>query len=384
MNCDYFEQGKCRSCTHIQLSLAEQVANKQQRLVELMSRFKVSRYDPPIYGDERGFRNKAKMVVLGSAHQPKLGILSRQGEPISLVDCALYPSDMQALLLRLQLFVQQAGIPPYRIDRSKGELKFILLTRSQQTGEFLLRFVLRSTQAMARIQRELPNLLTEFTTIKVVSVNIQPVHMAVLEGEEEHFLTEQTALPERFNDVPLYIRPKSFFQTNPYVAARLYQTAHDWVTELNPSIIWDLFCGVGGFGLHCATAETQLVGIEIEAEAIACAQRSAQELGLKNVSFRALASDDFASQTAADEKPELIIVNPPRRGLGTALCQSLSSFAPQTILYSSCNVATLIGDLEHLPHYKIIQVQLFDMFAHSDHFEVLVMLQYQPLHEQAS
>ncbi len=348
---------------------------KSQVLQDLLVDLPVEQWLDPVFGPELGFRNKAKMVALGAAHQPILGLVSPSGEPVSLCDCALYPADMQQLLHRLEKFVQQAGIPPYRVDKAKGELKFILLTRSQVRGEYMLRFVLRSTNAIERIERELPQLLAEFPQIKVVSVNLQPVHMAILEGEEEHFLTKATRLEERFNDVPLYIRPKSFFQTHPEVAQKLYLTAKQWTAELAPNSIWDLFCGVGGFGLHCANKETMLTGIEIEAEAIACAKMSAVAMGLEHIQFTALDSTEFAAGSEASDKPDLIIVNPPRRGIGESLCQSLSAFAPKAIIYSSCNPKTLAKDLHAISGYNITKVQLFDMFPHTDHFEVLVLLQ---------
>lgn len=113
--------------------------------------------------------------------------------------------------------------------------------------------------------------------------------------ETEIYLTEQQALAERFNDVPLWIRPQSFFQTNPAVASQLYATARDWVRQLPVKHMWDLFCGVGGFGLHCATPDMQLTGIEIASEAIACAKQSAAELGLTRLQFQALDSTQFAT-----------------------------------------------------------------------------------------
>ncbi|KIO36582.1 23S rRNA (uracil(747)-C(5))-methyltransferase RlmC [Shewanella sp. cp20] len=375
MKCAYFDANQCLSCRHIETPLNEQVAAKTATLEALLKDLPVAQWLPPVVGPESGFRNKAKMVVLGAAHEPILGLVSPSGEAVSLCDCSLYPQDMQQLLHRLERFVRQAGIPPYRVDKAKGELKFILLTRSQVRGEYMLRFVMRSQQAIPRIERELPALLAEHPEIKVVSVNLQPVHMAILEGEEEIFLTEATRLEEEFNQVPLYIRPKSFFQTHPEVAAKLYQSAREWTRELAPKSIWDLFCGVGGFGLHCASKEVALTGIEIEAEAIACAKMSAETLGLTNVRFTALDSTSFASDSRGEDKPDLIIVNPPRRGIGEALCHSLSEFAPKAILYSSCNPKTLAKDLHVISGYRVTKVQLFDMFPHTDHFEVLVMLQ---------
>ncbi|MCG9697642.1 23S rRNA (uracil(747)-C(5))-methyltransferase RlmC [Shewanella sp. Isolate11] len=375
MKCAYFDAKQCLSCRHIQTPLEQQLAQKSQVLKELLQGLNVEQWLAPVFGPENGFRNKAKMVVLGAAHQPILGLVSPAGEAVSLCDCALYPEDMQRLLYRLEKFVQQAGIPPYRVDKAKGELKFILLTRSQVRGEYMLRFVLRSTNAIERIERELPQLLQQFPQIKVVSVNLQPVHMAILEGEQEIFLTQATRLEERFNDVPLYIRPKSFFQTHPEVAEKLYQTAREWTTQLAPKAIWDLFCGVGGFGLHCASKDIALTGIEIEAEAIACAKMSAEAMGLDRVEFTALDSTEFASGRDANNKPDVIIVNPPRRGIGESLCTSLSEFAPKAILYSSCNPKTLAKDLRCISGYQVSKVQLFDMFPHTDHFEVLVLLE---------
>lgn len=196
--------------------------------------------------------------------------------------------------------------------------------------------------------------------------------MAIMEGETEIYLTDQQALAERFNDVPLWIRPQSFFQTNPTVASRLYATARDWVGQLPVRHMWDLFCGVGGFGLHCATPQMQLTGIEIAPEAIACAKKSAAELGLTRLHFQALDSTQFA--TAQGETPDLVLVNPPRRGIGKPLYDYLAQMAPRFIIYSSCNAQTMAQDIRHLPNYRIQRVQLFDMFPHTAHYEVLALL----------
>ena len=201
-------------------------------------------------------------------------------------------------------------------------------------------------------------------------MGIQPT--AAENSSYTYDLTEQQALAERFNDVPLWIRPQSFFQTNPAVASQLYATARDWVRQLPVNHMWDLFCGVGGFGLHCATPEMQLTGIEIAPEAIACAKQSAAELALTRLQFQALDSTQFA--TAQGEVPELVLVNPPRRGIGKPLCDYLSTMAPHFIIYSSCNAQTMAKDIRELPGYRIERVQLFDMFPHTAHYEVLTLL----------
>ena len=372
MQCALYDAHRCRSCQWIEQPIAEQLAAKKADLQTLLADFSVNAWCAPVSGPEQGFRNKAKMVVSGSVERPLLGMLHRDGTPEDLTDCPLYPDAFAPVFAALKPFIARAGLTPYNVARKRGELKYLLLTESQLDGGMMLRFVLRSQAKLDQLRAALPWLQAQLPQLKVITANIQPVHMAIMEGEQEIFFTEQQALAESFNDVPLWIRPQSFFQTNPTVASALYATARDWVRALPVNHMWDLFCGVGGFGLHCATPEMTLTGIEIAPEAIACAKQSAAALGLEKLHFQALDSTQFA--TAQADIPQLVLVNPPRRGIGKALCDYLSEMAPEFIIYSSCNAQTMAKDFAHLAGYRVEKVQLFDMFPHTAHYEVLTLL----------
>ncbi|EKY3243700.1 23S rRNA (uracil(747)-C(5))-methyltransferase RlmC [Cronobacter dublinensis] len=372
MHCALYDAGRCRSCQWIEQPLDTQLAAKMSELRALLAELPVGDWCAPVSGPEQAFRNKAKMVVSGSVEKPLLGMLHRDGTPVDLTECPLYPASFYAVFAALKPFIARAGLTPYNVARKRGELKYLLLTESTLDGGLMLRFVLRSTTKLEALRAALPALLAQLPQLRVVTANIQPVHMAIMEGDEEIWLTAQQALAENFNSVPLWIRPQSFFQTNPTVASALYAAARDWVRALPVNHMWDLFCGVGGFGLHCATPEMTLTGIEIAPEAIASASASAQQLGLRNVHFQALDSTDFA--TGQQAVPDLVLVNPPRRGIGEALCDYLSRMAPQYIIYSSCNARTMAKDIRQLPGYRIARVQLFDMFPHTAHYEVLTLL----------
>ena len=372
MQCALYDAHRCRSCQWIEQPIAEQLTAKMADLQSLLADFSVNAWCAPVSGPEQGFRNKAKMVVSGSVERPLLGMLHRDGTPEDLTDCPLYPDAFAPVFAALKPFIARAGLTPYNVARKRGELKYLLLTESQLDGGMMLRFVLRSEAKLAQLRAALPWLQAQLPQLKVITANIQPVHMAIMEGEQEIFFTEQQALAESFNDVPLWIRPQSFFQTNPTVASALYATARDWVRALPVNHMWDLFCGVGGFGLHCATPEMTLTGIEIAPEAIACAKQSAAALGLEKLHFQALDSTQFA--TAQADIPQLVLVNPPRRGIGKALCDYLSEMAPEFIIYSSCNAQTMAKDFAHLTGYRVEKVQLFDMFPHTAHYEVLTLL----------
>lgn len=375
MHCALYDANRCRSCQWLEKPYIQQLTDKQSWLEQLLADQPVAQWLPPITSPQQAFRNKAKMVVSGSVERPVFGMVQRDGEAVDLCDCPLYPASFQPVFAALRPFIARAGLTPYNVARKRGELKYLLLTGSSQGG-MMLRFVLRSTTKLAQLRAALPELQQQLPQLTVISANIQPVHMAILEGEQEIALTPAQSLAENFNGVPLWIRPQSFFQTNPQVASMLYATARQWVQQLPVTSMWDLFCGVGGFGLHCATPEMTLTGIEISAEAIKCAQRSAQMMGLEKVQFAALDSTEFA--TGRDSVPQLVLVNPPRRGIGAELCDYLSQMAPDYLLYSSCNPQTLAEDVARLNDYQISKVQLFDMFPHTAHFEVLALLIRQP------
>jgi 23S rRNA (uracil747-C5)-methyltransferase len=332
----------------------------------------------PIANEEQGFRTKAKMVVSGSKDQPVLGILTDR-IAVDLSACPLYPPSFAPAFALIKSFIQRAALTPYQVEQKQGELKFVLLSQSQHSARFMLRFVLRSKNCLASIQKHLPWLQQQWPELEVCSVNVQPVHMAVLEGPEEILLTAQDVLREELNDIPLYLTPQSFFQTNTAVAAALYATAKDWAEAIPGKRLWDLFCGIGGFGLHLARDNKwDLTGIEIAPKAIASATRSAAELALTGVTFQALDAAAFAKASTC--APDLLVVNPPRRGLGAALCQSVLALQPAWLMYSSCNPQSLASDLAMLSQdYQLSKVQLFDMFPHTEHAEVLTLLQRRPL-----
>ncbi|MBG3129502.1 23S rRNA (uracil(747)-C(5))-methyltransferase RlmC [Proteus mirabilis] len=372
MQCARFSAGECHSCEWLSLAYPEQIKKKQNSLLALLPEDYAFDKLAPVESQQAQFRNKAKMVVSGSVERPVLGLKTKGGVAVDLCECPLYPVSFAPVFPVLKTFIAKAGLVPYDIERRRGELKFILLTESRSNSTMMLRFVLRSEKKLEQLRKALPWLQTQLPQLAVISVNIQPVHMAILEGEQEIILTEKTFLDESFNQIPLHIRPRGFFQTNPAVASSLYATAGRWVRELNITHLWDMFCGSGGFGLHCADKSTQLTGIEISPEAIECARLSAQELGLEHVEFQALDSTGYA--LAKESVPELVLVNPPRRGIGEVLCGYLNKMKPRFILYSSCNAQTMAKDIQQLSHYQIDRVQLFDMFPHTSHYEVLTLL----------
>jgi len=225
---------------------------------------------------------------------------------------------------------------------------------------------------VARIRKHLPALLDALPALRVASVNLLPDHKAVLEGEREILLTPQETLRMRVNDIDLHLRPQSFFQTNTDVAAALYRQATSWIGSVGPTSVWDLYCGVGGFALHVAGGDRDVVGIETSVEAVASARLSAADLRLDRVRFEA---DDATAFAVTHEAPELVVVNPPRRGIGAQLAACLEASSATHVVYSSCNAESLARDLAAMPSLLPVRGQLLDMFPQTTHYEVLTLLE---------
>ena len=401
MQCPHYDAGRCHSCTLLEIDYPTQVLDKERHVATLLEPVSTRptsartgptagaglTWLPAVSSRESGFRNKAKMVVSGTVAEPVLGILDRGGHGVDLTDCGLYPPALQASFAPLAAFVTRAALEPYQVAgrgrraQQRGELKYLLVTLSPD-GELMVRFVLRSQEAIARIRKHLDWLRAELPALAVASANIQPAHAAVLEGDLEIPLTERTTLPMRIDDISLDLRPQSFFQTNTAVATELYRQARTWVDEVGPSTLWDLYCGVGGFALHCAAAGRAVTGIEISAEAIAAASGTADRLRagdgadrFRDVTFAAGDATAFAAGPGTSELPEMVIVNPPRRGIGTDLAQWLEASGIEHVLYSSCNAVTLARDLAAMPSLRPVRGRLLDMFPQTSHYEVLVLLE---------
>lgn len=370
LDCRHFAAGTCTSCRWLTVPSADQLTRKQAHAHDLLP-VPEQGWEAAAPSAVAGFRNKAKMAVGGTVEAPTLGLVALDGSATDLRDCQLHDPALTAALPVLADFIGTARLAPYRLDTRAGELKHLVVTLSP-TGDLLVRFVLRSREPETRVRKHLPALLEALPNARVVSLNIQPEHKAVLEGELEIVLTQESllAMPLELSDgrtLALGLRPQGFFQTNTAMARELYSTAARWTGDLTFTRAWDLYSGVGGFACALAAPGRSVIGVETSAEAVAAGNAMAPE----GVEFVAADAGTFARE--ATEYPDLVVVNPPRRGIGD-LAEVLEASGVPTVLYSSCNVATLAGDLARMGSYAVVRGRVLDMFAHTPHHEVMVLL----------
>lgn len=428
LECHYYDQGRCRSCTLIETPQDEQLAAKQARAEEALAPFMNGEWLEPGASGRETFRNKVKLVVTGTAARPKLGILGPDGGQ-DLRDCPLPTPGIQLATPALAQFVSECGFHPYDPVSDRGVLKYVIVTESP-SGELMVRFVARRRGVQGMLFKKLARLRELLPAARVVSLNVQPERKAVIEGEEEIVISDESALPMRLEvaggELTLNLRPKSFFQTNTEAAQVLYSRAVEWVAGAGadvdtgadgekdaagdreagrPATVWDLYCGVGGFALALASAGMNVVGVEAEEQAVEAARESAEELagtagggadaaacGRADVSFgkqsdpttgvqargrgeaRFVVTDATAWAGEQGERPDVVVVNPPRRGIGPELAEWIARSGVETVLYSSCNVRSLAKDVAAMGGFDVVKAQVVDMFPHTEHFETVRLL----------
>lgn len=347
---------------------ADQLGEKQRHVEQVLAPVAPGlSWAAPRASAEEGFRNKAKLAVGGLPGAVTLGILDGDRRGVDLRHCGLHEPGLAAAIPRLADLVDRLGLTPYDVPGRRGELKYLLITRSPD-GELMVRFVLRSRAELPLIERAVADGLVD---ARVVSVNLHPEHKAVLEGETELVLTERTTLPmDTGAGVVLPLPPRSFFQTNTDVATALYAQAVAWAEGVTGEV-WDLYCGVGGFAHHLAGPGRGVTGVETSAEAVR-AGGTVERDGVETP--RLIAADATGWALEQPTTPDLVVVNPPRRGIGSELAGWLERSATGRILYSSCSVDSLARDLAAMPSWRAQRARLFDMFPQTRHHEVLVDL----------
>jgi 23S rRNA (uracil747-C5)-methyltransferase len=368
--CSYFNQGQCRSCELIEMDYSSQIAWKEARILEALPGLSL---EPSVRSSEQAFRNRAKMSVTGMVEAPVIGLVGEteldQGR--ELLHCLIHHPKLNELVALMPEFIRTYNLYPYSIRERKGELKGLIAFYSPQSRQMYLRFILRSKDCVSRIIKLLPALQSRFPELVCVSANLQPIPHAILEGKEEIILTEKKSIEHELGGIRFTLTPQAFVQTNVEIATQLYQTAARWIEESKAEKMLELFCGQGAFSFFAASHVKEALGIEINADAVQAANQSARKF--PHLKFKC--ADAFHVQAEMETfQADLVLVNPPRRGLGEGV-ELLLKNRPKQIIYSSCSIETLSADLKKLsPHYQVKRAQLFDMFPHTKHFETLVWL----------
>lgn len=375
MKCSYFSQSFCHSCNLLNKSYADTLHLKEAELKKLFPQHEIL-FKPTVGLDQdaAGSRNKAKLAVFTQDNKLTFGFYHSDGTPRELEECPLHAEGINSFLPSIRDILDAYNIVPYNLKTKTGELKYLLISKSSEneSAEFILRFVLRSKESLHRLKKASVDIKALSSLIKVITANIQPIHQAIIEGDEEIVLTSDDVILHQFDEFKLALGARSFFQVTPQIAQRLYNAVADTLFSDKPSSLIDLYCGVGAFSFYASRHCGDITGVEISKEAIDCAKHS-NTLNKSNINFHAMDVEDYLKHCI--KKFDAVLVNPPRRGLNSSIMKMIKNIDPQFIYYSSCNAETMARDFQELAsHYQIKSLQIFDMFPYTSHYETLMCL----------
>ncbi len=213
----------------------------------------------------------------------------------------------------------------------------------------------------------------ENCTLSCLCLNINKKNTNVIMGESVKLIFGREYIEDKIGDITYRISPLSFYQVNPEQTLKLYKLALEYADLSGSETVWDLYCGIGTISLFLAKAAKEVYGVEIVPEAIEDAKKNAEINGITNAFFSAGAAEDLAPTLP---RPDVIVVDPPRKGCDEKLIETILKNAPKRLVYVSCDPATLARDLKILTEggYTLDRVRPVDQFLHGGHIETVVSL----------
>lgn len=367
---------KCGACTLQNLPYEDQLRVKQSEMIRMLGRFgRVERIvgmkDPLHYRNkiQAAFRSKSGKVVSGVYQSGSRRI-------IEVEDCMIEDASAAPILATVRKLCASMRIRPFDLVTGEGFLRHVLIRRGVATGEIMV--VLVTVPGEFRGERAFADeLCRRHPEITTLLRNINPTDTPLFLGNETHILSGDGYITDRLCGLTFRLSPRSFYQVNPAMTELLYKKAREYAALSGRERVIDAYCGTGTIGLIMAPLAREVIGVEVNRDAVADARVNAKENGIKNADFQAADAGEFMSAMArAHERADVVMLDPPRAGCSQKFLQSLLTLAPRRIVYISCNPETLARDLHTLTRggYAVKKIQPFDMFPYTNHVENVVCL----------
>jgi len=335
-------------------------------------------YDPFISAENTTeYRNKAQYPVASLDGKAVCGFFApRSHRIVPVTDCALQPEIFSEILETITDFLNDKRIRPYDEVSHTGIVRHIYLRQGAHSGEIMVCIVVR--KELSRQLSPLTYILTrKFTDIKSIVMNINPDKTNVILGKNCITLWGKDTITDVMCGNTVEISPLSFYQVNTVQAERLYAKALEYAAPDKNDIIADLYCGAGTIGLSMAHKVKKIIGVEIVPEAVENARKNAERNSISNAEFYAGdAGIIFAQLRQKGCSPDIIVVDPPRKGCSDETLSQIIQAAPQKIVMISCNPSTAARDAKMLSQngFSVDKVCGADLFPRTRHVECVVLM----------
>ena len=376
--------GPCGGCSLRHLDYTAELRAKQENVTDAFRR--IGGLDVPVLDicpspEVDRYRNKVQFPVgLDKNGNPCIGFYAgRTHRIVPCPDCKLQPGVLNDIGNALCRFFAENGIQPYNEETGRGLVRHIFLRRGAHSGQIMVCLVctrpnLPHADALCTRLRE------QFADIATILLNVNSKNTNVILGTETHTLYGPGYIEDTLCGVPVQLGPLSFYQVNTLAAERLYGIAAQYAQLTPDDLLLDLYCGMGTIGLSMVDHCRELVGVEIVPEAIESAKANAARMGdavaAKSCFFCADAGQAATRLAAEGLHPDVVMLDPPRKGCDEATLSAVVRMAPRRVVYVSCNPATAARDAAWLENngYHAEKVQPVDLFPRTKHCECVIAL----------
>ncbi|WP_395019602.1 23S rRNA (uracil(1939)-C(5))-methyltransferase RlmD [Robinsoniella peoriensis] len=378
-SCPHF--GICGGCTYQNLDYPTQLSMKEKQVKDLVDSVCQNYEFEGIKGSPRQFayRNKMEFSFGDEVKDGPLALgMHKRGSFYDIVtvdQCEIVDDDYNKILACVLEYFKETDLSFYHKLSHQGYLRHLLVRKGQKTGEILIDLV-TSTQSVPSLEGLKDRLLELELEGRIVGLlnTLNDSLADVVQNDETKILYGQDYFYEELLGLKFKISPFSFFQTNSLGAEVLYETARSYVGETKDKVIFDLYSGTGTIAQMLAPVAKKVIGIEIVEEAVEAAKVNAALNNLDNCEF--IAGDVLKAIDLVKEKPDLIVLDPPRDGIHPKALLKIIDFGVDRMVYISCKPTSLVRDLEVLQGrgYEVVKVVGVDMFPGTGHVETVALL----------
>lgn len=371
----------CDGCPFVLMGYQAQLDWKKGVVESFVKRYQSLQSVPvcPVIssGKSLGYRNSAKLVVAGKFAEPLIGMYrSNTHEVIDIADCPLHHSLINSVVKVVKEGIRKGKVPVYSPRTQSGIIRYLVVRVSESSDRAMVVFV-TARRSFNEIHHLAKYLQARVPEVVVVAQNVNSSTGNVILGQQDHFVTKEQVLPDAIGNIRFMISPRSFFQINNSGARSIYEKVLQWSALSGTETVVDVYCGVGGISLFLAGGAKEVIGYETVGEAVADAEKNARLNGIRNCRFEAGdAAELLGGLHEEGEKPDLVILNPPRKGCEEKVLKSVAALGPKKVIYVSCSPETLARDLDILAGYgyKTLEIQPVDMFPQTPHIENVALL----------
>lgn len=363
------------------MSYAAQLAFKKKQVANVMQRIarmpEVPVLDTMGMEEPWGYRNKAQVPVRKVEGLLTTGFFRKNSHDlIPMEDFYIQDPKIDEAIIAVRDIMREYGVKPYNEKDNTGNLRHIVVRRGYHTGEMMIVLVTR-TAKLFPTSKIIPAIQEALPEVVSIVQNVNPRGTNVILGEEAIVLYGEDKYRDELMGNTFEISHRSFYQVNPLQTEKLYQTVLDFAAMTGEETVIDAYCGIGTITLALAKKAKEVYGIEIVEMAVEDAKRNAALNGVENVTYQLGAAEEVMLKWAEEERTaDLLVVDPPRKGLEGQFIDAVLEMKPSKMVYVSCNPTTLARDLALLAEggYNVEKIQPVDLFPQTNHVECVALM----------